>query len=233
MVRSLLLEGVSPQEYQTMRACLGVHEQSFRPDDVIYDFGDGRGLLGIVTEGSAVVERIDREGGRAILEHLEPGGVFGEMMMFKAAGDDSVVARSVTPCRVSFLRGEAVMRRCEHACACHGRMVENLGRGAQPSLHPGEAAAVFPAAGGQGARPVISAAFFPQCAGGLYLRRPQRHDARAEENAGGNAGDHHRQTGDIAVNEKHPTGVALDRVIFQRLTAPLAPSDEGTVSEAD
>lgn len=37
MVRSLLLEGVSPQEYQTMRACLGVHEQSFRPDDVIYD----------------------------------------------------------------------------------------------------------------------------------------------------------------------------------------------------
>ena len=41
MVRSLLLEGVSPQEYQTMRACLGVHEQSFRPDVVIYDFGDG------------------------------------------------------------------------------------------------------------------------------------------------------------------------------------------------
>ena len=126
MVRSPLLEGVSPQEYQMMRACLGVHEQSFRPDDVIYDFGDGRGLLGIVTQGSAVVERVDREGGRAILEHLEPGGVFGEMMMFKAAGDDSVVARSVTPCRVSFLRGEAVMHRCQHACACHSRMVENL-----------------------------------------------------------------------------------------------------------
>ena len=117
MIRSPLLEGVSPQEYQTMHACLGVYEQSFRPDDVIYDFGDGRRMLGIVSQGSAVVERIDREGGRAILEHLGPGGVFGEMMMFKAAGDDSVVARSVTPCRVSFLRGEAVMRRCEHACA--------------------------------------------------------------------------------------------------------------------
>ena len=48
MIRSPLLEGVSPQEYQTMHACLGVYEQSFRPDDVIYDFGDGRGLLGIV-----------------------------------------------------------------------------------------------------------------------------------------------------------------------------------------
>ncbi len=128
MIRSPLLEGVSPQEYQTMHACLGVYEQSFRPDDVIYDFGDGRRMLGIVSQGSAVVERIDREGGRAILEHLGPGGVFGEMMMFKAAGDDSVVVRAAAPTRVSFLRSEAVMRRGEHACACHSRMVENLFR---------------------------------------------------------------------------------------------------------
>ena len=128
MIRSPLLEDVSPQEYQTMHACLGVYEQSFRPDDVIYDFGDGRRMLGIVSQGSAVVERIDREGGRAILEHLGPGGVFGEMMMFKAAGDDSVVVRAAAPTRVSFLRSEAVMRRCEHACACHSRMVENLFR---------------------------------------------------------------------------------------------------------
>ena len=128
MIRSPLLEGVSPQEYQTMHACLGVYEQSFRPDDVIYDFGDGRRMLGIVSQGSAVVERIDREGGRAILEHLGPGGVFGEMMMFKAAGDDSLVVRAAAPTRVSFQRTEAVMRPCEHACACHSRMVENLFR---------------------------------------------------------------------------------------------------------
>ena len=128
MVRSPLLEGVSPEDCRTMRACLGVYDQSFRPEDVIYDFGDGRDMLGILTEGSAVVERIDREGGRTILEHLEPGGVFGERMMFKAAGDDSVVVRGVKPCRVSFLRSEAVMRRCEHACACHRRLVENLFR---------------------------------------------------------------------------------------------------------
>ena len=128
MVRSPLLEGISPEDCRTMRDCLGVYEQSFRPEDVIYDFGDGRDMLGILTEGSAVVERIDREGGRTILEHLEPGGVFGERMMFKAAGDDSVVVRGVKPCRVSFLRAEAVMRRCEHACACHSRMVENLFR---------------------------------------------------------------------------------------------------------
>ena len=128
MVKTPLLEGVTDQEYQTMRTCLGVYEQTFRPDEVVYDFGDGRGLLGVITRGSAVVERIDRQGDRAILEHLSAGGVFGEMMMFKAAGDDSVVVRAAAPTRVSFLRSEAVMRRCEHACACHSRMVENLFR---------------------------------------------------------------------------------------------------------
>ena len=128
MVRSPLLEGVSPQDCQAMRNCLGVYEQRFQPGDVMYDFSDGRNMLGILMEGTAEIERIDAEGSRTILEHLEPGGVFGEMMMFKAAGDDSLVVRGATPCLVSFLRGEAVMRRCEHACACHSRMVENLFR---------------------------------------------------------------------------------------------------------
>ena len=126
MVKSALLAGISQQEQQAMRACLGVYEQSFRPEDVVYDFGDGRNMLGILTEGAAVVERIDRDGNRTILEHLEPGGVFGEMMMFKTVGRDSVVVRAVHPCRISFLRSEAVLQRCEHACACHNRMVENL-----------------------------------------------------------------------------------------------------------
>ena len=91
MVRSPLLEGVSPQDCQAMRNCLGVYEQRFQPGDVLYDFSDGRNMLGILMEGTAEIERIDAEGSRTILEHLEPGGVFGEMMMFKAAGDDSLV----------------------------------------------------------------------------------------------------------------------------------------------
>ena len=35
MVKSALLAGISQQEQQAMRACLGVYEQSFRPEDVI------------------------------------------------------------------------------------------------------------------------------------------------------------------------------------------------------
>lgn len=128
MTDSPLLEGVSPQECQAMRACLGVYEQYFRPGDIVYDLGGGRNMLGVLTDGAAVIERVDGKGERTILEHLEPGGVFGEMMMFRSAVDNSVVVRCAAPCCVNFLRSEAVLRRCEHACECHSRLVENLFR---------------------------------------------------------------------------------------------------------
>ena len=128
MTDSPLLEGVSPQECQAMRACLGVYEQFFRPGDIVYDLGGGRNMLGVLTDGAAVIERVDGKGERTILEHLEPGGVFGEMMMFRSAVDNSVVVRCAAPCCVSFLRSEAVLRRCEHACECPSRLVENLFR---------------------------------------------------------------------------------------------------------
>lgn len=128
MTDSPLLEGVSPQECQAMRACLGVYEQYFRPGDIVYDLGGGRNMLGVLTDGAAVIERVDGKGERTILEHLEPGGVFGEMMMFRSAVDNSVVVRCAAPCCVSFLRSEAVLHRCEHACECHSRLVENLFR---------------------------------------------------------------------------------------------------------
>lgn len=126
MTGSPLLKGVSARECQAMRDCLGVYEQHFHPGEVVYDLGEGREMLGVLTDGTAVIERVGREGERTILEHLEPGGVFGDMMMFRTAGDNSVVVRCAAPCCVSFLRSEAVLRRCERACECHSRLVENL-----------------------------------------------------------------------------------------------------------
>ena len=68
---SPLFDGISPESRAAMKACFDVREQRFRADEVIYDFAAHRDIIGILAEGSAVVERIDRQGGRTILEHLE------------------------------------------------------------------------------------------------------------------------------------------------------------------
>ena len=126
MVRSPLLEGVSPQDCQAMRNCLGVYEQRFQPGDVLYDFGDGRNMLGILMEGTAEIERIDAEGSRTILEHLQPGGVFGEMLMFQNVLGDSIDVSCEKSCSVWFFPQEKLENRCEKNCGHHNRMIENM-----------------------------------------------------------------------------------------------------------
>ena len=126
--RSPLFEGISPESRAAMKACFDVREQRFRADEVIYDFDAHRDIIGILAEGSAVVERIDRHGGRTILEHLEAGGVFGEMLMFENVAGDSITVVAERPCRVWFMAADQVTKRGEKACPHHSRMVENMFR---------------------------------------------------------------------------------------------------------
>ena len=121
-----ILEGISPDEVEQMRVCFGVREERFRADTVIYDISEGRGELGLLTAGSAVIQRIDRQGGRTILEHLPTGSVFGEMLMFENVAGDSITVVAAEPCRVWFMSAEHLTRRCEKACTHHSRLVENM-----------------------------------------------------------------------------------------------------------
>ena len=97
---SPLFRGISEESQQAMRTCFDMREVSFRADEVIYDFGAGRNMVGVLAEGAAVIERIDQQGSRTILERLESGGVFGEMLMFENVAGDSITVVAETACRV-------------------------------------------------------------------------------------------------------------------------------------
>ena len=125
---SPLFRGISEESQQAMRTCFDMREVSFRADEVVYDFGAGRNMVGVLAEGAAVIERIDQQGNRTILERLESGGVFGEMLMFENVTGDSITVVAETACRVWFMAASQVTKRCENACAHHSRMVENMFR---------------------------------------------------------------------------------------------------------
>ena len=125
-VKTPILEGITLEEQEQMRLCFGVREERFRAGETVYDFAEGRKYLGLIARGSAVIQRIDRQGSRTILEHLESGGVFGEMLMFENVAGDSITVIAEEPCRVWFMQDEHMTRRCEKACAHHSRLVENM-----------------------------------------------------------------------------------------------------------
>ena len=123
---SPLFRDVSEESQQAMRTCFDMREYSFRAGEVIYDFSEGRNMVGVLTQGAAVIERIDHQGSRTILERLERGGVFGEMLMFENVAGDSITVVAEEPCRVWLMAADQVTKRCENACAHHTQVVENM-----------------------------------------------------------------------------------------------------------
>ena len=123
-----VFDGISVEECRRIYDCFGVQERCFKPEELIYDFDTGRHTIGVLATGSAIVERVDRRGDRTILEHLEPGGVFGEMLMFQNVLGDSICVSCEKTCCVWFFPEEKLERRCEKNCGHHNRMIENMFR---------------------------------------------------------------------------------------------------------
>ena len=118
--QSPLFENISYDEYRRMLTCFQAVQRSFRPDELIYDFGDPRSdAVGIVERGEAVLIRIDEDGVSTVMEELGNGGVFGKTLAFAGAGRDSLEVVCRTPCDVLFIDYAHILKRCENACTHH------------------------------------------------------------------------------------------------------------------
>ena len=84
---SPLFQDIGYENYRQMLACFQAVPKSYRPEEVIYDFSDPGGSVGVVERGEASLIRIDEEGVATVLEELGPGGVFGKSRAGQLAGD--------------------------------------------------------------------------------------------------------------------------------------------------
>ena len=169
-VRSQLFEGITNEECARMFQCFGAREAGYEAGALISEFDGEQNAVGVLLSGSADLVRLDADGNRTILETLEEGGVFGEVLAFSGAGGDSIFLECRRDCRVLYLDYDQITKRCENACLHHSILVQNLFRLlSTKTLRLSER----------------HAAVFPQRAGRVHQRRPQRHDARAQEAQGG------------------------------------------------
>ena len=199
-VRSQLFEGITNEECARMFQCFGAREAGYEAGALISEFDGEQNAVGVLLSGSADLVRLDADGNRTILETLEEGGVFGEVLAFSGAGGDSIFLECRRDCRVLYLDYDQITKRCENACLHHSILVQNLFRLlSTKTLRLSERVEVLSrrsirekllcyfgtparAAGEVGHH---HAAVFPQRAGRVHQRRPQRHDARAEKAQGG------------------------------------------------
>ena len=127
-VRSQLFEGITNEECARMFDCFGAREASYEAGQTICEFDGTQNAVGVLLSGSAELLRLDEDGGRTLLETLEEGGVFGEVLAFSGVGGDSTLLECRQDCRVLYLNYDQITKRCENACLHHSILVQNLFR---------------------------------------------------------------------------------------------------------
>ena len=123
---NVLFKGINPEDCRRMITCFNADIRAFKPNSRIMDYSDNSDKLGIILNGTAVMVRYDVNGVRSIMESLGEQSVFGVYFTFTASQRSGIEIVAESECEVMFVRRSEITKRCENACQCHSRVVENL-----------------------------------------------------------------------------------------------------------
>ena len=80
--KSALFAGISESEYRAMLHCFETYERTYAAGETIGAFREKKRTVGILQSGKAAILRLNSNGGHTVLDHLEEGGLFGEVLAF-------------------------------------------------------------------------------------------------------------------------------------------------------
>lgn len=126
LTQTVLFQGSTIEEIQMILKCLRAEKKRFAKREIIYHAGDRVQFMGVVLSGSVYVENDDLWGNKSVLDHIEPGAVFGETYacISKEPLMVSVVAAETT--EILFLNMNRLLQTCSNVCEYHNRLIRNL-----------------------------------------------------------------------------------------------------------
>lgn len=123
---NILFNGVDKADRQRMITCFNADIKNYKPGSRIAEFSASSDKLGIILSGKAVMVKYDVNGVRTIIEALSEQSIFGVFFTYPFSQRSMIEIISETDCEVMFLKRSEITKRCENACQCHTRVVENL-----------------------------------------------------------------------------------------------------------
>jgi CRP-like cAMP-binding protein len=124
--KSLLFQGVSESELESLVKCLGARTKSVSKGESIYCAGDFVREIGVVVSGKVYVVKDDAWGNQNIIAEIGEGGVFAEAFACGGVGvlPASVIAAS--GCEIMFADFQRIITQCSNACVFHGLLIRNI-----------------------------------------------------------------------------------------------------------
>lgn len=123
---NILFKGIEQNDCKRMIECFNADIKTLKSGSKIMDYSDNPDKVGIILSGTAVMVRYDINGVRSIMETLSEQSVFGVYFTFTASQRSGIEIIAETDCKVMFVRRSEITKRCENACQCHSKVVENL-----------------------------------------------------------------------------------------------------------
>lgn len=123
---NVLFKGIDQNDCRRMISCFNADIRKFKTGSKIMDYSDNPDKLGIVLSGTAVMVRYDINGVRSIMESLGEQSIFGVYFTFTASQRSGIEIIAENECEIMFVKRSEITKRCENACQCHSRVVENL-----------------------------------------------------------------------------------------------------------
>ena len=122
---SLLFRGISPEALNTMLGCLKPRIRQCKQREVVAVCGQPFQSIGIVAGGRVALTRETCSGNRIMLEVLEAGDIFGEMVAFSdhKVWPATVIAQEDST--LLFLPPDKILGNCANICASHSKLIMN------------------------------------------------------------------------------------------------------------
>jgi len=122
--QTVIFRGMSREEIARAAAVMKGHERTYEKDSIVLHAGDTTEEMGIVLEGSVMVENNDVYGNRTILNHVGKGDIFAEVYSLLGNEPMLIDIRANEKSRIFFLRtGDPPQQMIE---PWHGRFLRNL-----------------------------------------------------------------------------------------------------------
>ena len=121
-----LFDGISPEDFSGLLACLGARRMNARKGQTILAEGDPAKDVGILLSGRAQLIRTDYYGNRSIMLDVMPGQLFAESFACAREKTLPVDVIAAEDCDYLLIDARRIMAACSQACAFHSRMIFNL-----------------------------------------------------------------------------------------------------------
>lgn len=128
IMRSLLFDGLSRTDVESVLKCLRPEEVSFARGEVIYRASDRITKMGMLLSGAVRVETVDAWGGRTLLIMVEPGKTFAESNACAPVGPVGISFTADKESSVLMFDVHRIMRPCSMGCEIHRTVASNFTR---------------------------------------------------------------------------------------------------------